>query len=130
MNELFKRIFSYEVLVNALIGTIGYGFGFAITSNFDLPIIVCILVSLLLGSVFDRIGVKVSTNKIISSSRKNKIYMFIIIYLIYFMCSLLIHRIIGYDIDYDLFFDIGFTIVFQIITLIIQYIKRRYKNEN
>lgn len=127
MNKLFSSVFNYEVLVNALIGTIGYGFGFSVAYHFHLNIIICILISMIFGSIFDVIGEKVSINKIIRRSKKNKTYMFIIIYGIYFMCSLLIHTITGYDIDNDLLAEIGLTLLFQLITLIIQSIKRKYK---
>lgn len=127
MNKLFSSVFNYEVLVNALIGTIGYGFGFSIAYYFHLNIIICILISMIFGSIFDVIGEKVSINKIIRRSKKIKTYMFIIIYGIYFMCSLLIHTITGYDIDNDLLAEIGLTLLFQLITLIIQSIKRKYK---
>ena len=127
MKKLFQSVFNYETLVSALIGAIGYGSGYAVTSNYGCPMIICIFTSFLLGFIFDALAEKIIAVKAIKESKRDRVLLVIIIYIIYFMCSLAIHRIFNYDIDDDLLFDIGFIILFQIVTMISQYIKKRYK---
>ena len=127
MKKLFQSVFNYETLVSALIGAIGYGSGYVVTSNYGYPMIICIFTSFLLGFIFDALAEKIIAVKAIKESKRDRVLLVIIIYIIYFMCSLAIHRIFNYDIDDDLLFDIGFIILFQIVTMISQYIKKRYK---
>ena len=124
IKKFINSVLNYEVLVSALIGAIGYGFGFAIANYFGLSMVLCIVVSFGLGSLFDYIATKLITLDTIQKSKNNKVILTIVIYVIYVLVWVMVHTLFDYDLDYDLLSDLGFVLLFQFISLVVHFIKK------
>ena len=123
-----KSKFNYDMLINSLIGAIGYGLGFAIPNLYNLPMAICIICCFVLGLFFDFLAKKISLIKTFRNSKKGRITLIVLIYLSYLIAWIIVNAMFDYDLDYDLFMNLGFILLYQLVSFIINLIRTKYIN--
>lgn len=122
MKEKLKQIFTLNTILIAYICAIGYGIGYALPEYFGYRPLICFVISMVFGSIFYYIGMKVLNSKYFNESKKRKIIFTAIFYACYFIISLTSLNFLDHDIDNDFFINLIFIIGFQILAFIVQYI--------
>ena len=130
MKKFINKVLNYEEIMTSFIGAIGYGVGFIVPKFNDLPTIVCIICSFILGTVFDNIAAKILGTKSLIDTKKKKTTLVISVYFIYLLIWIIVDVLYDYDLDYDVLPDIEFTVLFQIVAFIVNYIKKKLVKTN
>lgn len=129
MKQLLKSIFNLTTILQCYISAIGYGLGYAIGEKFNMHPILCLILCLALGMVFDRLANIILNSKVYKYSKRRKILLSIALYLVYLVAWLIGDYYFDHDIDTGFFFNIGFIILFQIFAFVLKFIKGYIKNK-
>lgn len=130
MLKRLKQIFTLNNILCCYISAIGYGLGFAIPEYLGCNIFITLLCCYILGTIVYFQASKLLSSNFFNNSKKRKITVSIIIYVIYCVICVITLKITGHDMDYDFLLSLGFLIVFQIISFLIEFIKSTLKNKD
>lgn len=128
MKRIIDGVLSYEVFVQSLISSIGYGLGYTIPSFYDLHPLICLVFCIVLGTIFDKLADKILKARTMIKSTKNRIVICGLIYIFYLIIWVIVDYLYDYDLDRDVFMNIGIVLVFQIVSVILIEFKNYFKN--
>ena len=123
MKDKLKQIFTLNTILIAYICAIGYGIGYGIPEYLGYRPLVCFVISMIFGTIFYLLGMKVLNSKYINESKKRKITFTVVFYACYCIVAFTSVKLIGHDIDNDFLINLAFIIGFQILSFVVQYIK-------
>lgn len=126
-STVIKEALSYENILGSFVGAIGYGFGYSIPDKLGMHPIICLVLCMLLGSLFDDLAGFIFEKKHLINTRKRKITFAAIIYTGYLIAWLIAYVALDYDIDNDFLLDVSLVLVFQVVSYILARIKRLLK---
>ena len=128
MVDLLSSVFNYTTILGSYIGAIGYGIGYAYPYLYNVNPVVCVLISLVPGFIFDLIADKALSYKGFTGTKKRKIVFAIIVYITYLYAWYLVNKYLIYDLDDDFVYNLLLILVFQTMSFIMHYIERYIKN--
>lgn len=124
MKNAIKSVFNLKTILGCYIDAIGYGIGYYLPSKYDLHPVLCIVICLIVGTVFNFLGNKLLSTNYFNGSLQNKISVALFIYAGYLAAWMFTDRVLGYDLDNDFLSNLGIIIIIQIILIIIRAIKQ------
>ena len=130
LKDKLKQVFNLTTILRCYIDAVGYGLGYFIPTRLNYSLIVCIIICFVTGLIFDYFANKLLNSTLFVSSKRNKIILAIVIYVIYFIICYTIDCKYNYDIDDQLFFTVGSLIIFQLICFVYEYIKNKNSKNN
>lgn len=128
LKERLKQVFNLTTILRCYIDAVGYGLGYFIPTRLNYSLIICIIICFVTGLIFDYFAKKLLNSKLFVSSKRNKIILTVVIYVIYFVICYTIDYKYGYDIDDQLFFTVGSLIIFQLLCFVYECFTKK-KNE-
>lgn len=128
-SAVIKEALSYENVLGSFIGAIGYGFGYSIPDKLGMHPIICLVLCMLLGSLFDDLADFIFEKKHLINTRKRKITFAAIIYTGYLIAWLIAYVALDYDLDNDFLIDVALVLLFQVISYVLVRIKRYIKSK-
>lgn len=124
MIEILASVFNYTTILSSYIGAMGYGIGYALPNLYNINPIICVIISLFPGFVFDSIAEKALSYEGFTGTKKRKIVFAIVVYSVYLYAWYLVNKYLIYDLDDDFLYNLLLILVFQTMSFIIYHLKR------
>lgn len=129
MKKLIKEVFNYEIIIGCYISAVGYGIGYWLANYFNLHIVICIIASIALGLIFDKIGAYFLNKNSIKNSLQGKATFAACVYSFYLAAWAFAYTVLGHDLDDDFLSNLGLIIVLQVVLMVIEAIKIEIKSK-
>ena len=130
---MFNYIINFKTVFSCFIAAIGYGFGFYIPYYANCPLWLCIVICLVVGSIFDYLGAKAVEMKILEGKPYRELVVGLIIYAIYVAAWYISKGLMDHDLDEDLFDALKWMLIIQfggwLINLIKSGIRKKVKDK-
>lgn len=127
MIEILSSVFNYTTILSSYIGAIGYGIGYAYPNLYGVNPIICVLISLIPGFIFDTIAEKSLSYKGFTGTKTRRTVFAIIVYSVYLYAWYLVNKYLIYDLDDDFICNILLILIFQTVSFIMYYVRRCIK---
>lgn len=130
LKKIIDEVVNYETFSKSLISSIGYGLGFIIPTYLKFNTFVCIILCIVVGTIFDRIAEYIMDSDIFTGTLGNRIITTGVIYILYLIAWMFFDYYLEYDLDIDFLMDIACVFLFQVIALVVNVIKKHIAKNN